>query len=206
LYSPLRLVSFHGQGESRAMGLQPLNQAFHERWLRLQNSSAALADFHRDLRAGELVAWLDQEDGKGLRKLERSYWQRAALQLKFDLEELPLVVVMIDDALQPGRRFYVSPAPDLHQSVAVAPVRRRKSHAGLRLLSAQQIENGWTHGHGLLNDNPRKWRQQQALAKEITAFLKLPDESWQTVEDQIAVPLLVERGFKKPRNKKRQKK
>jgi hypothetical protein len=86
---------------------RPLNQVFYEWWRRLQNPSVARAEFHRALREGELVASLYQE-GKELRALGRSYWQRA--RLEFDREEPLVVVVMLGDVPQPGS-FYVSPAP-----------------------------------------------------------------------------------------------
>jgi hypothetical protein len=185
-----------------APDLRPLSVAITERWQRLQNSNVALAEFHRALREGDLVAWLYQE-GKELRAIGRSYWRRA--RLEFDRELV--LTIMLGDAPQPGR-FYVSAVP--HPDVSPEPpLAQRKSRAGsgLRLLSDLQIEQAQGYYGGLLDKDPQRWRRQETAARHITVtFLKLPEESWQTIESQIVVPVLIERGLKKPRKPRSLKK
>src|SRR5262245_179750 len=76
------------------------------------------------------------------------------------------------------------------------PRRRRSYSRGLRLLTKEQNAEGKAYYGGLLDEDQRKWRFQQTAAKEVTAFLELSEESWQTVEDQIVVPVLHERKLK----------
>jgi hypothetical protein len=73
--------------------------------------------------------------------------------------------------------------------------RRRRTR---RLLSDDQIDQGKAHYNKKLDENvtPQHWRQQSSAAQEIAALLKLPQNSWQTVEDQIVVPVLIARGLK----------
>ena len=86
---------------------------------------------------------------------------------------------------------------DFDSADRAAPAVRRKSRvSGPRLLSDQQLKDAQDYYDGLLNTNDPKWRNQQTAAKHITVhFLKLPEESWQTVEDQVVVPKLIERGL-----------
>ena len=76
-----------------------------------------------------------------------------------------------------------------------------------RLLSEQQKETAKAAYGDLLDHNQRKWRVQQTAAKHITVeVLRLPEESWQTVEDKIIVPVLKQRDLKRRRKKVSRKK
>jgi len=107
-----------------------------------------------------------------------------------------------DAELQRTRDLLTSPLPSVREQDK--PRRRRVSRRrGLRLLSDDEIEQGKARYREMLNADRRRWRFQQAAAKEIAAFLGLPETSWQTVEDRIIVPVL--QGLKAqrtPRTKK----
>jgi hypothetical protein len=102
-----------------------------------------------------------------------------------------------DDAAEARRALDLLTAPPPFARGQGKPKRRRASDSrGLRLLSDEQIEQGKAHYGELLDKDQKSYRKQQTAAKEVTAFLGLLEESWQTVEDQIVVPVLRERKLK----------
>jgi hypothetical protein len=87
------------------------------------------------------------------------------------------------------------------------PARKQRKPAarreGARLLSQDQIDRGQAQLKLKLNDpkekNPRRWRLQKSAAEKITLYLGLPLESWQTVEDEIVIPMFEQCGLRKPK-------
>ncbi|MET4313536.1 hypothetical protein [Bradyrhizobium sp. RT4b] len=83
------------------------------------------------------------------------------------------------------------------------PRKPKATREGARLLSQDQIDRGTAHLVNNLDDpkqkNPRRWRTQRTAAKEIAKFLGLPEESAQTIEDWIVIPLFDLRGIHKPK-------
>jgi len=83
------------------------------------------------------------------------------------------------------------------------PRKPAATREGARLLSQDQIDRGTAHLVKKLNDpkekNPRRWRLQKSAAIEITKFLELPEESAQTIEDRIVIPVFEQRGLRKPK-------
>lgn len=79
--------------------------------------------------------------------------------------------------------------------------RKPTERRGARLLSPDQIDRGTAHLDERLNDpkvkNPRRWWTQKSAAKEIAVYLGLPPESFQTVEDEIVIPLFDRRGLRR---------
>ncbi|MGY8682454.1 hypothetical protein Q2941_32460 [Bradyrhizobium sp. UFLA05-153] len=74
------------------------------------------------------------------------------------------------------------------------PARREAA----RLLSPTQIDEARAYYEHRLDEDLRRWRSQQAAAKRITVeFLKLPERSWQTVEDEVVIPVLDRRGLRR---------
>lgn len=84
------------------------------------------------------------------------------------------------------------------------PPKQRKAavrREGASRLSQDQIDLAQAYHKRKLNDPnepPHRWRTQRTAAKLITVeFLKLPEESWQTVEDQVVIPVLERCGLRK---------
>ncbi|MGX1352492.1 hypothetical protein AB7M49_006101 [Bradyrhizobium elkanii] len=83
----------------------------------------------------------------------------------------------------------------------VRPKRKTRSDKGQSLLlSAVDTKRAQKCLSGLLKEEPHKWRRPTTAAKYITTeCLKLREESWQTVRDQVVLPLLERRGLIAPK-------
>jgi hypothetical protein len=101
-----------------------------------------------------------------------------------------------DDAEIRRERDLLTSWPPFLRGQGKSKRRRARDSRGLRLLSDEQIAQRKAHYGELLDKDQKSYRKQQTAAKEITAFLGLLEESWQTVEDQIVVPVLHERKLK----------
>ena len=101
-----------------------------------------------------------------------------------------------DDAEIRRKRDLLTSWPPFLRGQGKSKRRRARDSRGLRLLSDEQIAQGKAHYGELLDKDQKSYRKQQTAAKEVPAFLGLLEESWQTVEDQIVVPVLHERKLK----------
>jgi hypothetical protein len=80
--------------------------------------------------------------------------------------------------------------------------REKRARPGQKLLGETEIAQGQLYYESLLNANLKRWCSQQAAAKHIAvAFYRLPEESWQTIEDAVVIPVLDKRGLRKRTNK-----
>ena len=92
--------------------------------------------------------------------------------------------------------FRMSPAP---QFIWVS-----EEETSTRLLSEEQIAAGRAYYERLLDQDPKRWRPQATAAKHITVtFYKKHEGSFQTIEDQVVIPVLERRGLRKIRKRKK---
>ncbi|MET4198755.1 hypothetical protein [Bradyrhizobium sp. LA6.12] len=84
------------------------------------------------------------------------------------------------------------PAPEPQ---APMPRKTRKPGGGNKPKLTEEVERGKQTYRRMLDENPKKWRNQEAAANELIKKLKLGDRvSWQTVKRVIVAPVLKERA------------
>ena len=91
---------------------------------------------------------------------------------------------------------------DERQKLKELPVRKGRAGGRPRLLSRSAIKQAKAHYNELLDKDPHRWSPQQDAAKHLAVnVMKLPETTWQTIEDQIVVPVLEQRGLTQRRKK-----
>jgi hypothetical protein len=98
-----------------------------------------------------------------------------------------------------GKRLGIPRLPD--DETAPPQRKPRKSGGGNKpKLDKDEVERGEETYRAMVDENPKKWRNQEAAANELIARLKLGDRvSWQTVKRLIVAPVQKElRAQNKP--------
>jgi hypothetical protein len=129
--------------------------------------------------------------------------RKSPLQSEEERERLRLIGEYLGIAAQRvrelGKRLGI---PLLPEDETALPQRKpRKSGGGNKpKLDKDEVERGKETYRAMLDENPKKWRNQEAAAYELIKKLKLGDRvSWQTVKRLIVAPVQKEpRAQNKP--------